>query len=199
VIKAALEEYHPLTGELRGPGAAAAPVRYFLVLALLPAVCEELAFRGFVLSGLARRFRPASAVLLSAFLFALYQMNVFQFVPYFLFGLVLGLLVLRTGSTLPAMLFHLVYNTLVIAPVLFPGALRGLADGETALDAHPILRFAVIAACALLAAGVLLGVTLLSRRRAGGRTAPPSQGPAPAPLSAVTSVTTRDLTRQAPS
>jgi sodium transport system permease protein len=95
--------------------------RYFLVLAVLPAVCEELAFRGFILSGLLRGLSPRTAILLGSFLFAVYQMNVFQFLPYFVFGLVLGLLAVRTGSVLPAMLFHLLHNFLVLAPVLVLG------------------------------------------------------------------------------
>jgi membrane protease YdiL (CAAX protease family) len=166
------------------------------VLALLPAVCEELAFRGFILSGLTRRFRPWAAVLLSAFLFALYQMNVFQFVPHFLFGAALGLLVLRTGSVLPAMLFHLVYNTLVIAPVLFPGAWQGLAAGESALEQHPLLRLAVIGGCTVLAAALLGGILLLGRRRAApDHPAAPAPHPAPLPLAPPA----HDLTRQAPS
>src|SRR5271165_4173114 len=39
------------------------------VFALLPAICEELAFRGFILSGLEYRRRTRSAILLSALMF----------------------------------------------------------------------------------------------------------------------------------
>ncbi len=194
-IKAALEEYHPLAGELSGPGLAAEPGQFFLVLALLPAVCEELAFRGFILNGLARRFRPGAAALLSAFLFALYQMNVFQFVPYFLLGLVLALLTLRCGSALPAMLFHLVYNTLLFAPLLFPGALPGLTD-ETGLAGYPGLRLALATVCAVLAAGLLAAVVLLGR----WRPLPVRPGAAPPhPAALPRAPSSRDLTRQAPS
>src|SRR5439155_700592 len=56
-------------------------LRYTLALGVLAPVCEEVAFRGFVLNGLCRRFRPWSAILLSSFLFALYHVNVFQFIP----------------------------------------------------------------------------------------------------------------------
>ena len=56
----------------------------FALLVIVGAVSEEFAFRGFILSGLRQRFRPATAIFLSSFLFALSQMNVFQFVPHFL-------------------------------------------------------------------------------------------------------------------
>jgi sodium transport system permease protein len=116
-IKDQLREFHealPTDGPQR-----AAPVAVVLelvaALSLLQAVCEELAFRGFILSGLSRRFRPWTAVFLSSFLFALFHMNVFQFVPHFALGVVLSTLVLRTGCVLPAMVFHFTYNGLVYA------------------------------------------------------------------------------------
>jgi membrane protease YdiL (CAAX protease family) len=59
-------------------------------------------------------------VVLSSFLFAIYQLNVFQFVPHFILGLALGSLVIKTGSVLPALVFHLVYNGLLIGPTLLP-------------------------------------------------------------------------------
>src|SRR5262249_30234387 len=69
----------PRGAKPRAPAPAGPPtwlqrLQYLLVLALLPAVCKELAFRGFILSGLSRRFHPWAAVFLSAFLFALFQM-----------------------------------------------------------------------------------------------------------------------------
>src|SRR5205823_12378 len=39
------------------------------LLALVPALCEEFAFRGYILSGLESGHRPWSAIVLSAFLF----------------------------------------------------------------------------------------------------------------------------------
>jgi sodium transport system permease protein len=114
-----IEQYSPFTEWLRemkqGGGENGGHWwQGLVVFALLPAVCEELTFRGFILTGLQRRFRPRTAVLLSSFLFSLMQMNVFQFVPTFLVGVVLAYLTTRCGSILPAMLFHVLYNTLLL-------------------------------------------------------------------------------------
>jgi len=119
---------HPLTRELAAiaQGESTLGVPLFVVLGIMPAWCEELAFRGFILTGLRQSFRPWSAILLSSFLFALYQMNVFQFLPHFLFGMVLAILVVRTGSIWPAVVFHLVYNTLLLGPALLPSLFSGL-------------------------------------------------------------------------
>jgi sodium transport system permease protein len=124
-----------------------------LVLGVLPAVCEELAFRGFILSGLRRRFRPWTALLLSSFLYALYQMNVFQAVPYFLAGLVLGLLVIRTGSVVSAIVFHLVWNVLLIVPVFQPDLLDAINDG---LTQSPFLVPAIVLGSLILAVPLLV-------------------------------------------
>jgi sodium transport system permease protein len=143
-------EQNPLLQALKS-SREASPLVYFLVLAVLPPVCEELAFRGFILAGLQRAFRPQTAILLSAFLFALYPMNVFGFAPHFLLGVVLGVVAVRSGSVLPAMLFRLVYQSLVIAPaVLFPGLFED--PGEPGF-----WRLALACACVLVAtAGVWL-------------------------------------------
>jgi membrane protease YdiL (CAAX protease family) len=129
---------------------------YFLVLAVLPAVCEELAFRGFNLGGLGRRCRPLTAVFLSSFLFALYQMNVFQFPAHFVFGLVLALLVRRTGSVLSAVVFHLVFNGVLLLPLLVPGW-----PAEELTPTLPVLLLG--AGCAVTALALLVPVLLMPR------------------------------------
>lgn len=88
------------------------------VFVVLPAVCEELAFRGFILSGLRGRFRPWAAIFLSSILYALYQMNVLQALPHFLLGIVLALLVARSGSLGGAIVFRLVWDSLLASPLL---------------------------------------------------------------------------------
>lgn len=88
---------------------------FLLAFALVPALCEELAFRGFVLRGLHHGFRPRNAVLLSSFFFAVFHLNVFLFIPTFLLGVVAGLLTVRSKSLLPAILFHFLYNAVLVA------------------------------------------------------------------------------------
>ncbi len=114
------ERIHPLIEILRairnGDDLPTAKLlRYALAFALVPAICDELAFRGVVLRGLQHSFRPRNAVFLSAFFFALFHMNVFLFIPTFVLGVILGLLTLRSRSLLPAILFHLLHNGVLIA------------------------------------------------------------------------------------
>jgi sodium transport system permease protein len=128
------------------PASLAVPL---LVMSVLLAIGEELAFRGFMLSGLRQRFRPWTAILLSSFLYSLYLMNVFQAIPQFLVGVVLALLVTRTGSVMAAMAFHLVWNLLVILPRLWPDLLRPISDP---LSESPLLASGALMLCLILAA-----------------------------------------------
>jgi sodium transport system permease protein len=114
-----LEDRQPLVQELSrfnlaAGGAQPSLLSYLLVFGLLAAICEEVAFRGFILSGLKRRLRARNAVILSSLLFALFHMNVFQFLPAFFLGVVLGLLTVRSKSLLPAIVFHLLHNGVLV-------------------------------------------------------------------------------------
>lgn len=88
------------------------------VFALVPAVCEEVAFRGYILSGLSSAYRPLWAIVLSALLFGflhvLFSLTS-QFFNATLLGMLLGLLALRSGSLWPGVVFHLVNNSLAVS------------------------------------------------------------------------------------
>jgi sodium transport system permease protein len=134
---------------------------YFLVIVVLPGVCEELAFRGFILGALQRRFAPWTAIFISSFLFAIYQMNVFSFAPQFILGFILGFLVLRTRSVLPAMVFRLIYNFLIL--LILPRVLDAIRLASEQHTGMQTMRLDVVLLCTILALGVLYGVWRFSR------------------------------------
>lgn len=84
------------------------------LLALLPAIIEELLFRGVIFRGLQNSNGTAFAVWFSGLLFALVHGSLGQFVYPFLMGCVFALIVLRTGNFLCSMVVHFLNNTLVI-------------------------------------------------------------------------------------
>lgn len=92
---------------------AAAPwwgVMFFL--AVLPAVCEELAFRGFILGGLLSQNRPWQAILISSAFFGLSHGMLQQTIAASLMGLLLGYVAWRSGGIWCSLLFHIVHNGL---------------------------------------------------------------------------------------
>lgn len=81
-----------------------------LTFAIAPGLCEEIAFRGFILSGFSQKGRTTLAIVLSSLLFGAMHMFPQQVYNAALLGLVLGLLAMRSGSLLPGVVFHMIYN-----------------------------------------------------------------------------------------
>ncbi len=91
-----------------------------LVIALAPAVCEEMLFRGMILHSLKARYRAVSAIAITSVLFGFYHMSLVKFVPTGLLGLVLCYVVWRTGSIYPAMLMHFLNNAYSVMVSYYP-------------------------------------------------------------------------------
>lgn len=85
-----------------------------VALAIVPAVCEELLFRGFLLGQLRRTFNVHAAIWLQGFLFSLIHLQVYGFFVRWLLGVLLGYLTLWCRSTVPAMTAHAANNALAL-------------------------------------------------------------------------------------
>ena len=79
-------------------------------VALVPAMAEELLFRGFLLTVMLRKMPVWAAVLLNGFLFALYHLNPWQFVGLFLLGTAFAAIFVKTRNLTLVMLAHFVNN-----------------------------------------------------------------------------------------
>lgn len=77
--------------------------------ALLPALLEEMAMRGYILGSL-QKHGKAMAVVVSSVLFGLIHGNLLQLPFAFILGLILGWLTVQTGSIWPAVVFHFANN-----------------------------------------------------------------------------------------
>ncbi|MFM7739755.1 MAG: lysostaphin resistance A-like protein, partial [Planctomycetota bacterium] len=89
-------------------------VAIVVVLAVLPAAFEELAFRGFILSGMQRMKSSLGAVIASSFFFALAHAVFQQSVLAFVAGLIFGVIAWRTQSILPCIACHAMHNSMSI-------------------------------------------------------------------------------------
>ncbi len=90
-----------------------------LLVAALPAICEELAFRGFILSGFRNLGGNRRAIIVSALFFGIAHGLLQQSINAFAMGLVLGWLAVQSGSLLPGVVFHFLHNatTVLLAKV----------------------------------------------------------------------------------
>ncbi len=130
-----------------------------LLLALLPAVCEELLFRGFLLGGLRASVGKWGAIVISAVIFAAFHFIVFRFAVTAGLGVILGYLCWHSRSILPCIVIHALHNTIGVLSVLKPQWQRylGIADsGDSAAEwAHLPLPL-VLSGMAMLILGLFL-------------------------------------------
>lgn len=81
----------------------------FLVVALIPGICEEFLFRGMILGNLLP-YGKTGAIIASAFLFGLMHQNPLQMFYTTMAGIVLGLIYVYTESIWCSMLVHILNN-----------------------------------------------------------------------------------------
>lgn len=93
------------------------PVFALGLIALLPAICEETLFRGFILTGLRRDAGTWSAVLVSALLFGVTHLDPARLGAVTALGALLALLALRARSLVPPILCHFTHNGLALVIV----------------------------------------------------------------------------------
>lgn len=106
---------NPTTSELLPSGGPELLV-CFITLCIMPAVAEELLFRG-AFQGLMRPCGSAAAIFAPALLFGLLHLDLAQGLTAFACGVFLGWLTERSGSILPGMLLHLANNTLAFLTI----------------------------------------------------------------------------------
>jgi len=119
-------------------------------LALLPAICEEVMFRGVLVRGLATRFIPTAAVVIGALVFSAYHLSLIQLIPTFTLGLLAGALTVRAHSVVPAMIAHFLNNAIAIL------VSREVATSSW-IDAHPVSSIAVAGALTAGGIAILIG------------------------------------------
>ena len=131
-------------------------------IGIAPGIGEELLFRGFILRVLARRFGTPAGVVLSAALFAAAHLDPAQGIGAGLLGVYLGIVVVVTGSTRPAIVCHVANNLAAVA---------GSVWGWGLLDPAP-------AGALILALAGLAGLAAAGRaatRRSFDRSRPPEE------------------------
>jgi sodium transport system permease protein len=114
---------------------AETPSRFFwllLVLAVTPAVCEELVFRG-VLLGSTRSLRPWQMIVLNGAVFGAFHLSfetVIRFLPTATLGIVIAWAVWRSGSIWVGMLMHLINNGSIVVLTSIPWVRDAFSDPE---------------------------------------------------------------------
>ena len=124
-----------------------------LVVALMPAVGEELLFRGFVMGTLKYKCKPALTILVTTLIFAAYHMSLIKMFTIGIVGLGLTLVTYKTGSIAASMCVHFLNNLLSVLIAKYPAAMQKAFPVlfQESLDLSDLLLLgAVILVCAAL-------------------------------------------------
>ncbi|GMQ82070.1 MAG: CPBP family intramembrane metalloprotease [Rhodothermia bacterium] len=124
------------------------------VMALTPAISEELLFRGYIQRQAERSMGIWGGILFSGLIFGLYHVRPTQAVPLSLLGLYLAYITWRSGSIIPAMIVHFANNAFAIALGRY-----AQTEAGSALDVESFqVPFSVVVPAALILAIVTFGL-----------------------------------------
>lgn len=84
------------------------------IVALLPAVVEEMVFRGVIQHNFNKKYNIVFSILVSSLLFGIAHMNLFQFIFTFILGIFLGYVYYDSKNIIVPILFHFTNNLLAV-------------------------------------------------------------------------------------
>ena len=129
-------------------------------LALTPAICEELFFRGYLFGAFRERMKPWQAIAFTGVIFGVFHviasaLSTERLIPSTMMGLVLGWVCYRTNSVLPGIVLHAFHNGFLLLVMHYRERLQGFGWGLEE-DIHlPLIWLIVAACCVLVATGLL--------------------------------------------
>jgi sodium transport system permease protein len=110
-----------------------------LMVAVVPAICEELAFRGFILSGLRHMGHKWRAIVVSSIFFGIAHGVFQQSIVACLLGTVIAYMAVQTGSIFPGMVFHMLHNSLqILSGKIEPRVVEGVPVLQWLFDANAL-------------------------------------------------------------
>lgn len=118
-----------------------------LLVAVTPAICEEVLFRGVLLESFRSRWSVPVAVVLSGVVFGLFHLSpqtVFRFLPTAWLGVLLAWTVVETRSLWTSVILHFLNNGTILALTLIPSTREMASD----VDQDPpwlLLPLAIVA------------------------------------------------------
>jgi len=149
-----------------------------LLVSILPAIVEEIIFRGYIQRRLLQRWSPTTAIAVTSALFALLHadslQHIFAVIP---LAVVLGLLAYRTQSIKAGMVVHAIHNTAAMSL----GAIAGALTPQLGEEGAGLFLLGAIVALGVL--GLPAAIFLVRNRSAQPAEPQPFELPLPQLLS----------------
>ena len=93
------------------PSSMSMQVIYILYICILGPLLEEIIFRGIVLKSM-KKHGEFTAVIFTSIIFAMFHLNLVQFMTPLLLGILLAFVTVKTDSIVPAIIIHMFNNTI---------------------------------------------------------------------------------------
>jgi len=132
-----------------------------VLIALTPAICEELLFRGALQRIFHERFSLHIAIILSAAIFSAFHMQFLGFLPRFVLGVVFGYFYAWSGKLIYPIIGHFTNNAFLVVLVYIAGP--ELLVEDVAVSAQSPIAF--VAASSVTSASIMYGIYQLTEKR----------------------------------
>lgn len=101
-------------------------------IAVVPSICEEILFRGYILRAFEKSWGIIAGVIVSGIIFGMFHLQLGNILPLATLGIILGLMTWLSGSIWPAVLAHFINNgTAVVLGVNYPELLFSDISAES--------------------------------------------------------------------
>lgn len=92
------------------------------VVAVVPAICEEVLFRGFVQKSFEQKFKPYFSIFITSLFFGLYHFNPYGLVALISLGFYFGYAAYKSDSLVIPIILHFINNFLAVTAFLVLGS-----------------------------------------------------------------------------
>jgi membrane protease YdiL (CAAX protease family) len=134
-----------------------------IVVALVPAFCEELLFRGLVQKNFERGLKGWWAIIFPGIIFGAYHFNPFSFLPLVVLGVYLGFLVYRSNSILTSIVAHFANNLFAVVSIFFNSDEGIFFHDETAVPSASMI-FQIVVGFGVIFSVSMYAFVKLTRR-----------------------------------
>lgn len=128
-----------------------------LVLSVFAGICEEILFRGTIMPSM-ESHGLVPAIVFSSMLFALFHVSFLNLISTFILGMVMAVVVIKTGSLWGGILYHMLNNFIAATYLYIAGRY------ETASEIDPQYYWLALPLFLLALAGSYFGFSLLQRQ-----------------------------------
>ncbi len=136
-------EFEKIYSDLLGGTSIAEALRALAIGALIPALCEELLFRGFLQRSLEERLKPLKAIFLTSAIFSVIHFNPINMIPLFIIGVYFGIIAYLTNSLVIPIILHFLNNFFAII-ILYIPALQKINEESFALSVASSLLLTLV-------------------------------------------------------